>query len=131
VDRLLVALLLIAVVVAATLAYRRSRARSAEGLPRKVDPDEMGLAAGPGAVAIAFTTPYCLACNAWADELRREGVELHTVDVAARPDLARAYGISTTPVVLAVELPDGQVLARYDGDPSPKAVARVAVLARA
>jgi len=125
-DRFLIALALLALVVAAVAAYRRRAGR--RDLPARVAPADAGLQGSEGVGVVAFTGPYCLACREWKRELGEAGVRVHEIDVAARPDLARRYAVSATPVVLAVRLPDGEVATGYDGDPTPSAVARLAAL---
>lgn len=125
-DRFLIALALLALVVAAVAAYRRRAGR--RDLPARVAPADAGLQGSEGVGVVAFTGPYCLACREWKRELGEAGVRVHEIDVAARPDLARRYAVSATPVVLAVRLPDGEVATGYDGDPTRSAVARLAAL---
>ena len=126
-DRVLIVLGLLALVVGALAGYRRRTGR--RGLPPRIAPADAGLQGSEGVGVVAFTGPYCLACREWKRELGEAGVRFHEIDVAARPDLARRYSVSATPVVLAVRLPDGEVATGYDGDPTPAAVARLAALA--
>lgn len=128
-DRLLIVLAVLGVVVAAGAAYRRAVAR--RGLPARLDLADLGARNGASAAAVAFTSPYCLPCQEWEAALGARGVPLLKLDVAARPDLARRYGIHATPVVLAVRFEDGAVLAGYDGHPAPDSVDRVASLVAA
>ena len=123
-DRALVVVAL-GVVVAALVLLLRARSASA---PARVDPRELGLGRS-GVGVVGFSTPYCHPCRLWESALGEAGVEFVKVDVAERPDLARKYGVTATPLILAVSLPGGDVLAAHDGAPEPGDVARVAHLA--
>lgn len=92
-----------------------------------VRPADAGLG-GRGVGVIQFSAPYCLACRHWERELAAVGVEFAKVDVSERPDLARRYRVSRTPLVLAVRLPEGAVIERYDEEPRPAQVERLAAL---
>jgi hypothetical protein len=126
-ERALVALAVLALVALAVWVARRRRAAPAAA-PERFDPVDAGLA-GEGVRVALLTSPYCLACQAWERELRAAGVEPVKLDVAAEPALARRYGVRETPLVLAVRLPDGRVLAAEGGDPDRERVARIAALA--
>ena len=95
-----------------------------------VRPADAGLE-GEGVGVIGFSGPYCLACQEWERELTGAGIDFKKIDVAERPDLARRYHVRSTPLVLAVRLPEGLVLERYDAEPRREQVERLAVLARA
>ena len=60
---------------------------------------------------VEFTHPLCSECHEWEARLRLEPEPLLEIDVSARPDLARKYGIAVVPTVLKVA-PDGAVLER-------------------
>jgi hypothetical protein len=94
----------------------------------RVAPADAGLD-GEGVGVVGFSGPYCLACRRWEEALEEAGIPFRKIDVAERPDLARKYRIRHTPVVLAVRLPEGLVLERYDGEPEPAQVERLADLA--
>ncbi len=113
-DRALIAAAVLAAVAlaAALLAARRRRA------PGRVKPAELGLHSdGRGVAVLGFSTPYCLPCQEWEAALAKSGIDFLKIDLSARPELARRYGIRTTPLVLAVRLPGGEVLAAYHDEP--------------
>lgn len=124
-DRALVALAVVALVAVAVALVRR---RPAAAAPERFDPADARLTGG-GVRVVEFAGPYCHACQEWERALRAAGVEPVKLDVAAEAALARKYGISETPLVLAVRLQDGRVLAADGGDPEPERVARIAALA--
>jgi Domain of unknown function (DUF4395) len=73
-----------------------------------IEPSDVGLA-GPGVVQ--FTHPLCAECRTWERRLADDGEPHVTIDVSERPELARKYGISVVPTVVAVGA-DGAVLRR-------------------
>ena len=82
-----------------------------------VDRLELADVGGPlpaGQVVVAFSHPLCTGCRELIDELEAGGTPHLTVDVRARPDLARKYGIAVVPTALTV-LADGTVTARLTG----------------
>ena len=116
--------------VAIAIVAWRLRARQPPTAPAKVDPEEVGLdAAGRGIAVVGFSSPYCLPCQRWEEALQVAGMRFAKVDVAERPDLARRYGVRSTPLVLAVRLPGGEVAVSYDGDPRDGDVQRLMRLA--
>lgn len=128
-DRLLIVLALLAGLGAVALVARRRRAAE-RPLPAKVDPAELGLDPVHGDTAVvAFSGPLCHACQQWGEELSGAGIPYRKVDVLKEAGLARAYGVTTTPVVLVVERTSGDVLAGWDEAPTPDSVARVRELA--
>jgi hypothetical protein len=84
------------------------------GRLERIDPADAG-----GARTVLFKTRYCRSCAAWERAL---GERARAIAVDERPELARRYGIASTPVVVALA-EDGRVLARYEGDPTPEALA--------
>jgi hypothetical protein len=62
-------------------------------------------------LVVEFTHPLCSECRALERRLRSEGRQVLTVDVRARPDLARKYGIALVPTAVAIE-PSGIVTDR-------------------
>jgi hypothetical protein len=126
-DRVLVAAALVALVSVAAAVIR---ARGAEG-PRRVDLADLGLPGTDGVAVVAFSTPYCLPCQAWESALGRSGVDFLKVDLSERPELARRYRISATPLVLAVRVPGGEVLGTYRDAPRDGEVERLRRLAAA
>jgi Domain of unknown function (DUF4395) len=60
---------------------------------------------------VEFAHPLCSECHEWERRLGTEPEPLLKLDVSARPDLARKYGVAVVPTVLRVA-PDGAVLER-------------------
>ncbi len=71
-------------------------------------------APGTGELVVQFTHPLCTACRELERRLRGEGREVVTVDVSARPELARKYGVAVVPTAFAVAA-DGRVALRIAG----------------
>ena len=129
-DRAAVAAALVALVVLAAVLLRRRRVRA----PRRIDPGEIGLTAAavvPGAQVgiVEFSTPRCATCRAWEEALAAEGLPFASVDLTARPDLAHRYRIAAAPLVLAVRIASGEVVASYAGEPDRTGLARLRALA--
>lgn len=53
-----------------------------------------------GEVTVLFTHPLCTECHEAEAELRASETRLIGIDVKARPDLARKYGVSVVPTVV-------------------------------
>lgn len=119
-ERLLVAIVVV-LLVAAAVAARRARKGSG---PDRIEPADFGLSHTGRAVA-GFTTPYCLPCQEWTDELGRVGIEPVFVDVSERPELARRYRIHTAPWIALVDLPSGRVLRDWREGPGSEDLAAV------
>ena len=122
-DRALLVLAIVAVVAAVAVALRRRRAPVP---PARVDPAEFGLEGTGRLGVIGFSSPYCVSCERWERGLHEAGVPWAKVDVTERGDLARRYGVTATPLVLAVELPGGRVVDAYSGEPEPGDLDRLA-----
>jgi len=124
-ERLLIVGLVLAL-VGSLVVLRRCRAgRAVEG-PTRVDPAGLGLDERHGDTAVvAFSGPLCHACQEWGDHLTRSGIPYRKVDVLREAGLARAHGVTTTPVVLVVERASGTVLEGFDEGPDPAKVDRV------
>lgn len=127
-DRVLIAAAVLAAVAVLAAILRRRAARPST-LPTRVDTAELGLTAD-GRGVVAFSGPLCHACQEWSAELDSAGIPFRKVDVLAEAGLARAYGITHTPVVLVVDR-DGRVLEGYDDGPDAASVDRVRALALA
>ena len=124
-DRLLIVLAVLALVGAA-VAYRRLRGAPQTTLPARVDPLQLGLDASHGDTAVvAFSGPLCHACQQWGSELESAGIPFRKIDVLHEAGLARAYGVTHTPVVLVVDRADGRVLAGYDDAPDATSIGDV------
>ena len=124
-DRLLIVIALL-VLVGAAVAYRRLRGTPQRSLPARVDPVQLGLDASHGDTAVvAFSGPLCHACQQWGSELQAAGIPFRKIDVLHEAGLARAYGVTHTPVVLVVDRADGRVLAGYDDAPDATSVEHV------
>ena len=126
-DRLLVVAVVLAVVGIGVVLLRRRHFHA----PQRVDPSELGLEAGTPVSVVGFSSRYCLPCQEWEAVLAEADIGWHKVDVGQRPDLARRYGVHTTPIVMAVRVRDGEVLASFHGHPRPEDVEHVGRLVRA
>jgi hypothetical protein len=125
-DRLLIALALLAVVTTANLIVRRREEPSG---PARVDLTDLGLAHAAGVGVVGFSTPYCLPCQQWEEALTSTPVPFMKVDLSERPELARRYDVTSTPLILAVSLADGTVVDSFHGDPRPDLLQRIEQLA--
>ncbi|MDP8942812.1 MAG: thioredoxin family protein [Actinomycetota bacterium] len=124
-DRALLVLAIVVIVAVVAAALRR-RGGADRVPPARVDPAEFGLEGTGRLGVIGFFSPYCVSCQRWERELHEAGVPWARVDVGERVQLARRYGVSSTPLVLAVELPEGRVVEAYEGDPQRREVERLA-----
>ncbi len=79
----------------------------------RVDLGELGVAT-QGSVVVQFTHPLCTDCRELERRLLTEGREVVTVDVSARPELARRYGVAVVPTAFSVGA-DGTVGLRIAG----------------
>ncbi|MGH3449766.1 MAG: DUF4395 family protein [Haloechinothrix sp.] len=81
----------------------------------RVELAEMGVSAPTeGEVVVAFSHPLCTDCQDLLADLDATGRRYVTVDVRARPELARKYGIALVPTAVAVAV-DGTVTGRLAG----------------
>ena len=76
-----------------------------------LDPADISALGGAERGYVEFTHPLCAECREWESRLGAGSEPLVTVDVRERPELARKYGITVVPTVLAVG-GDGTVLER-------------------
>ena len=58
---------------------------------------------------VAFTHPLCTDCRQLTSRLLDAGRRVHEIDVRARPDLARLFGIAVVPMAFTID-PSGTVL---------------------
>lgn len=72
------------------------------GVIERVDLDALGEQAGKGATVL-FTHPLCSDCQVVARELEAHGTTLVKVDVSKRREVAKKYGVSVVPLVVAVD----------------------------
>jgi hypothetical protein len=77
---------------------------------RSIDPGDLAEPLVTNAV-VEFTHPLCSECHTLERTFREQGRTVITVDVRARPDLARKYGIGVVPTAVSVDS-GGAVLAR-------------------
>jgi Domain of unknown function (DUF4395) len=77
----------------------------------RIDPSDLADLDGHHEVYVEFTHPLCAECREWERRLRAAERPLLTLDVRERPELARKYGITVVPTVVAVSA-DGTVLDR-------------------
>lgn len=82
----------------------------------RIEAADLGLEAGARPALVLFTHPLCTDCTRLAVALDRSDSEYVTVDVRARPDLARRYGVALVPT-LAHVAGDGTV-ARWEVGPA-------------
>jgi hypothetical protein len=130
VDRALLVAGLFALIGAAAILLRRRR----PAVPDRIEPSEVGLGGGstPGAVGVVgFSTPFCLPCREWEAALGQAGIEFAKVDVSERPELARRYAVTATPLIVAISLPDGDVIQSYGGEPRGRQVEHLRELTHA
>jgi hypothetical protein len=95
-------------------AYRlaaRTRGISQVRQHARIDPADLGGLDGARRAYVEFTHPLCAECREWAERLADKPDPLVALDVRARPELARRYGIAVVPTVLAVDA-DGTVRER-------------------
>jgi hypothetical protein len=76
----------------------------------RLDLQDFGLSPN-GEVVVQFTHPLCSDCRTLERRLADEGRRVVTVDVSARPDLARKYGVALVPTAVEVN-GAGAVLSR-------------------
>jgi hypothetical protein len=81
---------------------------------RRIDLADVGLGDPIGDTIVAFGHPLCTDCTSLLDELRAAGRRFVNVDVRARPELARKYGIALVPTAIEVAA-DGRVISRLAG----------------
>lgn len=97
---------------------------------RRLDLGSLGIA---GPAVVQFTTRFCAPCKAAVPHLARAAEETQVsfaqVDVGARPDLARTYGIRTVPTI-AVADGGGRVLQVWTALPTNGQIVEVASRAR-
>lgn len=89
------------------------------GIPgRALDRIELGdvglVESNGGEFVLSFSHPLCTDCQSLEAEVRASGKRLVTVNVQARRDLARKYGVSLVPMAVAVAA-DGRVISRLAG----------------
>jgi thioredoxin-like negative regulator of GroEL len=133
VDRALV-LAAVAVLVAALVVEGRllagRRLRQVRGVPVAVLWAALGTEPDGRPAVVAFSTPSCIACHtaqgpalAALEDLADGRVRLIQVDAAARPEVARAFGILTVPATTVLD-ERGAVLAANQGFATAETLAR-------
>ncbi|MGN6380411.1 MAG: DUF4395 family protein [Gaiellales bacterium] len=73
----------------------------------RIEPSDVGSAALTPNTIVQFTHPLCSECHALERRLRGEGLNVITIDVRRRPELARKYGIGVVPTAVAVDAAGG------------------------
>lgn len=105
IERILLAAVVFAIVGGLAFAWRRP--------PRRLGGSTLSSIGIRDAAIVQFTTATCAPCKAAAPHLRaaaeRAAIPYHQVDVGARPEVARTYGIRRVPTI-AVTGPGGKVL---------------------
>ncbi|MDQ2940963.1 MAG: DUF4395 family protein [Chloroflexota bacterium] len=81
---------------------------------RRIELAEVGVGEPVGDTIVAFGHPLCTDCTNLLEELRAAGRRFVNVDVRARPELARKYGIVLVPTAVEVAA-DGRVISRLAG----------------
>lgn len=138
VDSFLLRAAALAVLLLAALAFGLRR-RRADGRSRAVrDGDrltfaDLGAALGDGATLVQFSAPACAPCRAAhrvlsATAAATPGVVHLELDAGEHLDLARRLGVLRTPTIIVLA-PDGRVVARTSGVPTPPQVAEALALA--
>jgi hypothetical protein len=129
-ERALVILALAAaaiVLVLAIRAWNRGRVRRLLGTPMW---SELGLAPDGRPTLVTFSTPSCAACHqaqtpAVQRVARQIDVRQVEVNAAARPEIARAFGVLTVPATVVLA-PAGQLVAVNQGfAPTAKLVEQI------
>ena len=122
-DRLLIVagVVLVASVVAVLVQRRRPEppTQARWPVPAQLDRGDFDHPDAPWLVAV-FSSATCLSCAATfakAEVLAGAEVVVQNVDVGARPDLHRRYGIDAVPVTVVVDA-EGVVRASFVGEPS-------------
>ncbi len=101
------------VCVGCELYVRIARLRSLRAEPVMVELESAGTN------IVLFSSRYCLGCQEWADELTRSDVPFQQVNVGEKPEVAKQYGVTVTPMVLAINGDRHEVIAAYSED-APK-----------
>jgi hypothetical protein len=119
-ERLLVALVLVAVAITIAAVLQRRRPApptgSAWNVPNQLDRADFRSPDAPWLVAV-FTSATCTACSdvaMKAQALHSDNVVVQELEVAAEADLHRRYGIDAVPLVLIVD-GDGVVVRHFLG----------------
>lgn len=124
-DRVIVLLLFAAAVVVAVQIVRTWNRRRMRSLMRTSGAPSwatLGEAPDGRPALVSFSTPSCAACHtaqspavkAVETRLGAAAVRVIRVDAAARPEIARAFGVLTVPSTLVLA-PTGQVVAVNQG----------------
>lgn len=80
----------------------------------RIELADMGLERPTGETVVAFGHPLCTDCTELTEQLRAAGRRFVNIDVRARPELARKYGIVLVPTAVSVAS-DGRVISRVAG----------------
>lgn len=135
-ERLVVALAVVAVAVTVAAVLRRRRPEptftATTGVPDRVDRGDF---ADPGApwLYVLFSSATCESCPVAAESLRAlsgKGVAVDEAEYSARRDLHRRYGIDAVPVTLLVDT-EGVVRDHFLGRTSPAQLSEALERARA
>jgi thioredoxin-like negative regulator of GroEL len=139
-DRLVVLLVVVALTVAAVVLVRAWIGRRRRRLLESPTADlwqALGVTPDDRPTLVAFSSPSCAACHtAQAPALRQlqaqvgeRGVRLLEVDVADRPDAARAFGIMTVPSTVLLNR-DAVFKVNHGFQPTRRLAEQLAVAAR-
>lgn len=107
--------LVVLVVAAATLGWRRYQAHVQRG-PATHPRVPFPLIAGSARTWVVFTTPYCANCGPASERLREADpvANVVTVDAARERELAQAFSVRSAPTMLLADH-EGEVQARLVG----------------
>ncbi len=123
----ILSLALAGLMVALQIAIRL-RARALRGTPAPAVGGPLGKRIARGKTALVyFHSPTCGACRPFTPRLQamaRANPAVHVVDVAQQLDVARAFGVLTTPST--VEIADGRIVDCRVGAPSRELLGRFA-----
>lgn len=102
--------------------------------PRRLTRVDLGWLGLSGPAIVQFSTPSCGPCRTARPRLeeaaRQAGTAFGQVDVAARPDVARRYGIRRVPTIVVTGR-SGRVLGAWTRLPDPQELHSVAAAATA
>jgi hypothetical protein len=122
-DRLVVAAVLVVLAVAAAVLLQRRRPDPPTAprwaVPAQLDRSDFSAPEAPWLVAV-FTSATCATCAgvmARATPLASTEVVVEEVEVGARPELHRRYGIDAVPCLVVADA-DGEARASFVGQPT-------------
>ncbi|HUS61834.1 MAG TPA: hypothetical protein VMY34_06530 [Acidimicrobiales bacterium] len=122
-QRLVIAVVLMAVAAAAAFAIQRRRpqppTQARYSVPAQIDRSDFDRPEAPWLVVV-FTSEICDSCKSALEKafvLASDEVVVVDASWQARPDLHRRYSIDAAPTIVVAD-PDGIVRAAFTGDPT-------------